>query len=267
MPTANFFILLFNMIFPSFQRPEADDPLQAYVSVHQTPHAIFSLYNGYVAINFHILLCCKGQAFEAKFGRTEISCRDTSKWGLFGIKKGEVPAGWSDKKKAHKDTDARWTKKNGAAFYGYKNHVNADRKHKSIRKYKVTDAGVHDSWELDNILDPNNACQDVWADSAYRSEEQEASLQTQGRTSHIHERAYRNKPLTLEQETANTERSRVRVRVEHIFGHIETAMNGCYVRTIGFAKAQAKIGHENLAYKISCFSFLMRGANATSAST
>jgi IS5 family transposase len=126
---------------------------------------------------------------------------------------------------------------------------------------------VHDSRELENILDPANECQDVWADSAYRSEEQEASLQQQGRTSHIHERAYRNKPLTPEQEAANTERSRVRVRVEHIFGHIETAMNGCYVRTIRFARAQAKIGKKNLAYNISRFSFLMRGANATSAST
>jgi len=59
------------------------------------------------------------------------------------IKKGEAPAGWSDKKKAHKDIDARWTKKNNTAFYGYKNHVNIDRKHKLIRKYKVTDASVH----------------------------------------------------------------------------------------------------------------------------
>jgi IS5 family transposase len=138
-------------------------------------------------------------------------------------------------------------------------------KHKLIRTYKVTDTRVRDSQELDNILDPNNACQDVWADSAYRSEEQEASLQEQGLTSHIHERAYRNKPLTAEQEAANTERSGMRVRVEHIFGHIETAMNRCYAHTIGFARAQAKIALENLAYNISRFSFLMRGANATSA--
>jgi IS5 family transposase len=71
--------------------------------------------------------------------------------------------------------DPCWAKKNGTAFYGYKNHVNADRRHKLIRKFKITDASVHDSRELDNILDPNNACQDVWADSADRSAEQEAS--------------------------------------------------------------------------------------------
>jgi IS5 family transposase len=183
------------------------------------------------------------------------------------IKKGEVPAEWSDKKKAHKDTDARWTKKNSVAFYGYKNHVNIDRKNKLIRKYKVTDASVHDSQELDKLLDPRNDSQATWADSAYRSDQQEARLKATGCASNIHERAYRNKPLTPEQEAANTERSRVRVRVEHVFGHIETAMNGCYVRTIGKARAQAKIGLENIAYNISRFTFLMRTANATAAPT
>jgi hypothetical protein len=29
-----------------------------------------------------------------------------------------------------KDKDARWTKKHGKSFYGYKNHVNADARHK-----------------------------------------------------------------------------------------------------------------------------------------
>jgi IS5 family transposase len=182
------------------------------------------------------------------------------------IKKGEVPKDWSDQKKAHKDVDARWTKKNNTVFYGYKNHVNADRTYKLIRRYKVTDASVHDSQELDNVLDPNNPCKDTYGDSAYRSETQEASLKAQGYTSHIHERAYRNKPLTPAQEAANTERSRVRVRIEHIFGHIETAMNGCYVRTIGRTRAEAKIGLENLAYNISRFAFLRRGTQGTGAS-
>ena len=85
------------------------------------------------------------------------------------IKEGEVPEDWSEKKKAHKDTDARWTKKNGVAFYGHKNHVNVNRKHKSLRKYKVTDASVHDSQEPDNVPDPKNDSQDTWAYSAYRN--------------------------------------------------------------------------------------------------
>ena len=38
-----------------------------------------------------------------------------------------------------------WTKKHGKSHYGYKNHVNVDRRHKLVRRYQVTDAAVHDS--------------------------------------------------------------------------------------------------------------------------
>jgi transposase, IS5 family len=138
-----------------------------------------------------------------------------------------------------------------------------DCKHKIIRRYKVTDASVHDSQALDSLLDPNNDSQATWADSAYRSDEQEARLKEKGCASNIHERAYRNKPLTPEQESVNKERSRIRARIEHVFGHIETAMNGCYVRTIGKTRAEAKIGLENLAYNISRFTFLTRPPKAT----
>ncbi len=204
-----------------------------------------------------------GQIVDATF--VEAPRQRNSRKDNDDIKKGETPADWSKKKKAHKDRDARWTKKNNVNFYGYKNHVNADRKYKIIRRYTVTDASVHDSQEMDNVLDPANTSQEVWADSAYRSQEQEDRLKAGERTSHVHERAYRNKPLTEEQKAANTERSRVRVRVEHIFGHMETAMHGCYVRTIGMARAKVKIGLENLAYNMSRFTFLM-GCRAQSAS-
>jgi len=205
-----------------------------------------------------------GQIIDATF--VEVPRQRNGRDDNATIKKGEVPADWGEKKKDHKDTDAKWTKKNGVAYFGYKNHANVDRKHKLIRRYTVTDASVHDSRELDNVLDPTNDCQDTWADSAYRSDEQEARLKEKGCTSHIHERAYRNTPLTPEQEVANKERSRVRVRVEHVFGHIENTMNGCYVRTIGIARAKAKIGMENLAYNISRFAFLMRPPKAAVAS-
>ena len=63
------------------------------------------------------------------------------------IKDGETPEGWEKQpaKRRQKDTDARWTKKHGKSPYGYKNHVNVDRRHKLVRRYQVTDAAVHDS--------------------------------------------------------------------------------------------------------------------------
>ena len=63
------------------------------------------------------------------------------------IKSGKTPEAWKAKpnKLAQKDIEARWTKKNNATFYGYKNHVKADTKTKLIVDYLVTDASVHDS--------------------------------------------------------------------------------------------------------------------------
>lgn len=63
------------------------------------------------------------------------------------IKAGETPKDWKDKpaKDRQKDKDARWTKKHGRSYFGDKNHVNVDRKHKLIRRYQVTSASVHDS--------------------------------------------------------------------------------------------------------------------------
>jgi IS5 family transposase len=51
------------------------------------------------------------------------------------VKAGETPEAWEKNpaKNRQKDKDARWTKKHGKSFYGYKNHVNADAKHKLIR--------------------------------------------------------------------------------------------------------------------------------------
>jgi IS5 family transposase len=71
------------------------------------------------------------------------------------LQAGRTPAGWKQKpaKVRQKDRDARWTKKHGRSFFGYKNHVNADAKHKLIRHYAVTDAAVHDSQELEGLLD------------------------------------------------------------------------------------------------------------------
>jgi hypothetical protein len=77
------------------------------------------------------------------------------------LQAGRTPAAWKQKpaKVRQKDRDARWTKKHGRSFFGYKNHVNADAKHKLIRHYAVTDAAVHDSQELDGLLDTGNTKQ------------------------------------------------------------------------------------------------------------
>jgi transposase, IS5 family len=168
------------------------------------------------------------------------------------IKAGQTPEDWEKKpaKNAQKDKDARWTKKHGTSYFGYKNHVGVDKAHKLIRKWAASDASPHDSQKLDDLLDAANTGKQVWADSAYRSAEIEAKLKAKGFKSRIHRRAARNRPLSDRQEAANTTRSKVRARVEHVFGHQQNSMGGKLVRTIGMVRARFKIGMMNLAYNM-----------------
>jgi IS5 family transposase len=91
------------------------------------------------------------------------------------VKTGATPEDWKKRpsKNRQKDKDARWTKKHGRSYFGYKNHVNADARHKLIRDYTVSDASEHDSQKFDELLSRGNTSRDVYADSAYRSAETE----------------------------------------------------------------------------------------------
>jgi len=165
---------------------------------------------------------------------------------------GTAPKEWdiNPNKKRQKDIDARWTKKNNTTFYGYKNHVKSDAKTKLIEVFDVTDASVHDSQPVENLLTEQDEDQSLYADSAYTGEDQEKVYKKKKIVNKINEKGYRNKPLTDEQKANNKEKSKTRARVEHIFGFVENSMNGSFVRTIGMVRAKAKIGMMNLTYNI-----------------
>jgi len=168
------------------------------------------------------------------------------------IKEGRGDELWNDEpnKKRHKDIDARWTKKNGETFFGYKNHAKVDTKGKFINKYKVTDASVHDSQPLDDLLTEEDEGQDLYGDSAYTGEDQELVISKHRMKNKVHEKGYRNNPLTDKQKTNNREKSRTRARVEHVFGFMEQSMNGLYLRSVGIVRATGIIGLINLTYNL-----------------
>ncbi len=129
-----------------------------------------------------------------------------------------------------------------------------------MRRYVVSTASVHDSQKLEDVLDPSNTASSVRVDSAYRSKEAEEMLRACAMTSHIHRRGSRGKPLTPRQEAANKTRSKVRARVEHVFGNQHVAMGGKFVRTFGIVRATVKIGMQNLAYNMRRLVVLERAA-------
>lgn len=97
-----------------------------------------------------------------------------------------------------------------------------------IRRYAVTDASVHDSQVLGQLLDEDNQGDEIWADSAYRSQGIEQVLELMGFESHIHERAYRKHPLSEVQKQANRDKSKTCARVEHVFGRWTMQMGASY---------------------------------------
>jgi len=177
------------------------------------------------------------------------------------IKSGETPAEWQTpenvNKLEQKDVDARWTKKGNEVHYGYKNHVKADNESKIIVDFTVTSANVHDINEFEGILDAND--REAWLDSAYASEDHVSRIKEKypNIVLHICEKGYKNKPLTEEQRESNRIKSKVRARVEHIFGYITRFMGGISIRTIGIKRAEREICGMNLAYNIRRAVFLL----------
>jgi transposase, IS5 family len=211
---------------------------------------------------FHEQLAAKGyearsgQMIDATFVEVPKSRNTREENGrIKGTPAGEDPGLWKDEpdKGAQKDTDARWTKKNEQVHYGYKNHVNVDQDTKLIECFEVTSASVHDSQVFDQLVDasPDEQGQTraVYADSAYRSAERESDLEAAGIESQICEKGTRGTPLSEEQKRSNRKKSKVRARVEHVFGQ-QAHMGGHFVRTIGMARARAKITMMNLVYNM-----------------
>ena len=172
------------------------------------------------------------------------------------IKEGNIPDDWSESRKRQKDTDARWLRKNGKNYFGYKNHISIDVKHKFVRTYTVTNAAVHDSNIFDELLDEKNFSRAVWADSAYRSAEKLKRLEKRGFREHLQRKGCRNKKLTDREKQGNHTRFQIRSRVEHVFGVQAQRAGTLLLRTIGLVRATAKIGLRNLAYNLDRYSTL-----------
>jgi len=175
------------------------------------------------------------------------------------IKEGNTPESFKGNpfRKAQKDCDARWMKKNGERHYGYKNHINADMKTKLVTKFSTSSAAPHDSTETKNLLDESDTV--AYADSAYRSEKIEAYLKSINCKSHIHEKGYRNKALDAKQRLANSNKSKIRSRIEHVFGYMTNSMNnGLNLKAIGKQRIDELIALLNLTYNLFRYEQLVR---------
>jgi IS5 family transposase len=173
------------------------------------------------------------------------------------IKEGEARNFGRENKRCQKDIDARWTEKNGEKHFGYKDHVKVDSDSKMIVDFSVTDAAVHDSQAIVDLIDDKDNV--LNADSAYTGKELHDKIREKNPDIilNIHEKGYRNKPLSEEQKASNKEKSKVRARVEHVFGHMTNSMGGMTTRVIGIDRTTCVITLKNLAYNLSRWAYLV----------
>jgi IS5 family transposase len=184
------------------------------------------------------------------------------------LRDGGTPEGWSKARARQIDRDGRWTIKRGrkappseggaqrqaaaeiaVPMFGYKNHLGIDRGHGFIRRFAVTHAARHDGSQLGAVLDPENTGSGVWADTAYRSKANLDALERRGLRPEFQRAKPRGKPMPAHISRGNATRARVRSLVEHVFATEKRRM-GLVVRSIGLARATARITLANLAYNM-----------------
>jgi IS5 family transposase len=213
----------------------------------------------------------KGSIVDATF--EDAPRQRNSKKENVAIKVGETPEGWekplgkSEKemtkaekrmvnKLEQKDVDARWAKKNNETHYGYKDHEKVDKDSKLIVKHEVTDASVHDSQKIADLMDKKD--KEGFADAGYVGKDIMKAIEAKssGINMHICAKGYRNKPLTGQQKKDNKAIAHIRSRVEHVFGDMTNSMGGLTVRCIGIVRAKCAIALRDLAYNLKRYAYL-----------
>lgn len=203
------------------------------------------------------LICKQGSIIDASFVDTPRQ-RNTPEQNA-QIKEGERPVEFDANPFVgrQKDTDARWAKKGDEVHFGYKNHLKADATGKFITDFEVSHAAVHDSQVFKTFVTSDDAGSVIFADSAYRSEENERHVESVGAQAFIHEKGHRGCPLTEAQRAFNRSKSGVRVRVEHVFGRL-AQFGALLCRRIGQGRAAFEIGLANLTYNLDRYGFYHR---------
>ncbi|WP_223164921.1 transposase, partial [Massilia mucilaginosa] len=85
-----------------------------------------------------------GQMVDASIVQAPKQSMSKEEKALVG--EGAMPIDWKPAKRRQKDMDARWTKKHGKSYFGYKVSANADKRYKLVRKIKVSTASEHDTF-------------------------------------------------------------------------------------------------------------------------
>lgn len=180
------------------------------------------------------------QLFERVWKHLEANGLTVSRGTIVDASIIAAPPSTKNRDKA-RDPDMHQTKKGNQWHFGMKAHIGVDSRNKLIHSVVATAANVHDSQVLGDLL--HGAETRVWGDSAYTGQGEALAAAAPRARGFINEKARRGRPLSNEQRAKkkNRTKSKVRAKVEHVFGVIK--------RMFGFAKVRYR-GLEKNAHRL-----------------
>jgi IS5 family transposase len=144
-----------------------------------------------------------------------------------------APSSTKNEKK-ERDPEMHQTRKGNQWYFGMKAHIGVDSRTKLVHSAAFTAANVHDSQMLPELLHGEETR--VWGDSAYTGQGEVLAERVPNAQDYTHARAYRNAPLSEDDERKNHTKSRVRAKVEHVFRILKRQFGFTKVRYRGLAK-------------------------------
>lgn len=146
------------------------------------------------------------------------------------------------------DAAARYARKNGQSYYGYKAHVSTTGRHQLICTAKATPANVDDSQVFTELIDPDTRA--VYADKAYDSKANKAWLAAHGIANGILKKGAHHIKLTAEDQERNARKARRGGQIERVFAHLKKWQHYRRVRYLGLAKNQLELTLKAVAYNL-----------------
>ena len=158
------------------------------------------------------------------------------------------------------DADASWTVKAGEPHYGYKITVVTDSGHNFILSCDNMAANKADISQFVSVVEsaklPAEAM--VYADKGYSSASSRQFLSEHNLSDGILDKAHRNRPLSKEQRQRNRGLSRVRGRIEAVFGTLKNTYGMHRMRYLGLTKGKTELLLKSISFNLkkACLLFM-----------
>ena len=138
-----------------------------------------------------------------------------------------------------RDKEMKQTKKGNQWYFGMKAHVGTDTGKGLVHTIVVTNAAVHDSQVMDELLHGEE--QAVYGDSAYTSEKRKTGFEAKGIKWCVNRKGCRYRQMSPADVEYNHKQSQTRARVEHAFRVVKHLWHYQKVRYKGLFKNAAQV--------------------------